>query len=635
MSTAIRVKNYILGKTLGVGSFGKVKMAEHELTGHKVAIKILNKKKVASLNMDEKVWREITILKLFMHPHIIRLYEVIESPTDIFVVMEYVQGGELFDYIVSKGRLTEGEARLFFQQVVSAIDYCHQYGVVHRDLKPENLLLDDQKRVKVADFGLSNLIRDGEFLKTSCGSPNYAAPEVISGKLYAGPEVDVWSCGVILYALLCGNLPFDDESIPALFKKIKGGIYTLPTFLSEGARDIIPKMLVVDPLKRATLEEVRNHPWVKKDLPEYLATPKVISPERMIAPGVGSSMPEDQRPPIEDIVDPFIVAELQKVGFRKEEILESMREAIFEGERNSISVAYYLIMDNTGRDPKKLRVAKKEADRKGGESGSAPIPISGQRRRQDEMAFSFSPQSPSSGGGSFSRAQMGSPTRSTEEFPEFASSPSVVSSLRDRVVADSFAMRHRIQPGSFRDSLANSSGMISNIMPPSLQSQGGVKAVDQSPAVTLRSWNLGVPARMRIRAPEVMKEVYRCLRARNWKWKSISPYQLRCIFDPSSERGSVTFDPEYGRMSTSVPPGFNMEERMRNSLSEMNIDVTPSSLQDGAGNVGPSDPNRIKMAVNLFRLSEPGRYLVDFQHLGGNMIEFLYQVGDLRRDLRF
>lgn len=222
-TTAIRVKNYILGKTLGFGSFGKVKLAEHELTGHKVAIKILNKKKVNSLNMDEKVWREIKILKLFMHPHIIRLYEVIESSTDIFVVMEYVQGGELFDYIVSKGRLSEGEARLFFQQVrvyctlqrifmtaiqiISAVDYCHQFGVVHRDLKPENLLLDHQKRVKVADFGLSNLIKDGQFLKTryatytpgncklisvySCGSPNYAAPEVISGKLYAGPEVSV------------------------------------------------------------------------------------------------------------------------------------------------------------------------------------------------------------------------------------------------------------------------------------------------------------------------------------------------------------------------------------------------------------------------------------------------------------
>ncbi|GFY82963.1 SNF1 kinase homolog 10 [Actinidia rufa] len=210
------LRNYKLGKTLGIGSFGKVKIAEHTLTGHKVAIKILNRRKIKNMDMEEKVRREIKILRLFMHPHIIRLYEVIETPTDIYVVMEYVKSGELFDYIVEKGRLQEDEARNFF-----SAEYCHRNMVVHRDLKPENLLLDSKCNVKIADFGLSNIMRDGHFLKTSCGSPNYAAPEVISGKLYAGPEVDVWSCGVILYALLCGTLPFDDENIPNLFKKIK------------------------------------------------------------------------------------------------------------------------------------------------------------------------------------------------------------------------------------------------------------------------------------------------------------------------------------------------------------------------------------------------------------------------------
>lgn len=139
------------------------------------------------------------------------------------------------------------------------------------DLKPENLLLDSRMNVKIADFGLSNVMRDGHFLKTSCGSPNYAAPEVISGRLYAGPEVDVWSCGVILYALLCGSLPFDDENIPNLFKKIKGGIYTLPSHLSPGARDLIPRMLLVEPLKRITIPEIRQHPWFTVHLPRYLA----------------------------------------------------------------------------------------------------------------------------------------------------------------------------------------------------------------------------------------------------------------------------------------------------------------------------------------------------------------------------
>ena len=221
-----------------------MKLAEHILTGHKVAIKVLNLKKVKALDMEEKVRREIKILRLFEHPHIIRSYEVIETPTDIFVVTEYVKSGELFDYIVEKGRLGEEEARHFFQQIISGVEYCHRNMVVHRDLKPENLLLDSKSNVKIADFGLSNIMRDGQFLKTSCGSPNYAAPEVISGKLYAGPEVDVWSCGVILYALLCGSLPFDDENIPNLFKKIKGGIFTLPGHMSDDIKDLISRMLV-------------------------------------------------------------------------------------------------------------------------------------------------------------------------------------------------------------------------------------------------------------------------------------------------------------------------------------------------------------------------------------------------------
>ncbi|KAK6148576.1 hypothetical protein DH2020_019488 [Rehmannia glutinosa] len=212
------LRNYRLGKTLGHGSFGKVKIAEHIRTGHKVAIKILNRRRMKSPDMEEKVRREIKICRLFVHPHVIRLYEVIETPADIYVVMEYVPRGELFDYIVEKGRLQEDEARHFFS---AGVEYCHRNMVVHRDLKPENLLLDLKGNVKIADFGLSNIMRDGHFLRTSCGSPNYAAPEVVSGKLYAGPEVDIWSCGVILYALLCGALPFDDENIPNLFKKIK------------------------------------------------------------------------------------------------------------------------------------------------------------------------------------------------------------------------------------------------------------------------------------------------------------------------------------------------------------------------------------------------------------------------------
>lgn len=319
--------HYKTGKTLGIGSFGKVKIAEHALTGHKVAIKILNRRKIKNMDMEEKVRREIKILRLFMHPHIIRLYEVIETPSDIYVIMEYVKSGELFDYIVEKGRLNEDEARHFFQQIISGVEYCHRNMVVHRDLKPENLLLDSKFNVKIADFGLSNIMRDGHFLKTSCGSPNYAAPEVISGKLYAGPEVDVWSCGVILYALLCGTLPFDDENIPNLFKKIKSGIYTLPSHLSTGARDLIPRMLVVDPTKRMTIPEIRQHPWFQAHLPRYLAVP-----------------PPDTIQQAKKI-DEDVLKEVTNMGFDKNQLVESLRNRI----QNEATVAYYLLYDNRFR----------------------------------------------------------------------------------------------------------------------------------------------------------------------------------------------------------------------------------------------------------------------------------------------
>ncbi|XP_042004812.1 SNF1-related protein kinase catalytic subunit alpha KIN10-like [Salvia splendens] len=321
------LRNYKLGKTLGIGSFGKVKIAEHALTGHKVAVKILNRKKIKNMDMEEKVRREIKILRLFMHPHIIRLYEVVETISDIYVVMEYVKSGELFDYIVEKGRLQEEEARTFFQQIISGVEYCHRNMVVHRDLKPENLLLDSKHNVKIADFGLSNIMHDGHFLKTSCGSPNYAAPEVISGKLYAGPEVDVWSCGVILYALLCGTLPFDDENIPNLFKKIKGGIYTLPSHLSACARDLIPRMLIVDPMKRMSIPEIRNHPWFQAHLPRYLAVP-----------------PPDTTQQAKKI-DEDILQEVIKMGFDRAALVESIGNRV----QNEGTVSYYLLLDNRFR----------------------------------------------------------------------------------------------------------------------------------------------------------------------------------------------------------------------------------------------------------------------------------------------
>ena len=200
-------------------SYGWRSVATHTITGHKVAMKYISKAVIQREKTKTRVRREFEYMRTLRHPHIIKLYEVISTPTDIIFVLEYA-GGELFNYIVANGRMPEPRVRRFFQQIISGIEYSHRLKIVHRDLKPENVLLDDDLNVKIADFGLSNEISDGDFLTTSCGSPNYAAPEVIRGGVYAGPEIDVWSSGVILYVMLCGRLPFEDDDVQVLFQKI-------------------------------------------------------------------------------------------------------------------------------------------------------------------------------------------------------------------------------------------------------------------------------------------------------------------------------------------------------------------------------------------------------------------------------
>ncbi|XP_077290028.1 AMP-activated protein kinase alpha subunit isoform X2 [Arctopsyche grandis] len=320
----VKIGHYTLGATLGTGTFGKVKIGEHQLTKHKVAVKILNRQKIKSLDVVGKIRREIQNLKLFRHPHIIKLYQVISTPTDIFMIMEYVSGGELFDYIVKHGKLLEHEARRFFQQIISGVDYCHRHMIVHRDLKPENLLLDHNMHVKIADFGLSNMMMDGEFLRTSCGSPNYAAPEVISGKLYAGPEVDIWSCGVILYALLCGTLPFDDEHVPTLFRKIKSGVFPIPEYLNKSVVGMLCQMLQVDPMKRASIEDIKKHEWFQKDLSEYLFP---------------SPIEQDS-----SIIDTSAILEVcDKFGVKENEVHYSLLSG---DPHDQLAIAYHLIIDN-------------------------------------------------------------------------------------------------------------------------------------------------------------------------------------------------------------------------------------------------------------------------------------------------
>lgn len=265
---------YQVGETIGRGTFAKVKVAVHEATKTKVALKVIPRKVMDEDPKSEiKIKREIKILQILRHPHVMRLYDVVQTRHDIILVLEYVSGGELFDYISRRGRLHENLARLFFQQLIAAVAYCHTYNVAHRDLKPENILLEqNMKSIKIGDFGLSSIMRDGKLFETSCGTPNYAAPEVVSGKLYHGREADVWSCGVVLYTMLAGGLPFDDPYVNVLFRKIQNASYQTPSYVPKAAQDLISRLLVPDPLERATVEQILQHPWVREQFPVYLLT---------------------------------------------------------------------------------------------------------------------------------------------------------------------------------------------------------------------------------------------------------------------------------------------------------------------------------------------------------------------------
>ncbi|XP_027734920.1 maternal embryonic leucine zipper kinase isoform X2 [Empidonax traillii] len=256
------LKYYELHGTVGTGGFAKVKLARHRLTGEKVAIKIMDK--LALQDDLPRVKLEIDAMKDLSHQHICRLYHVIETPKKIFMVLEYCPGGELFDYIISKDRLSEEEARVFFRQIVSAIAYVHSRGYAHRDLKPENLLIDEEHNLKLIDFGLCAKPKGGldYHLNTSCGSPAYAAPELIQGKAYIGSEADIWSMGVLLYALLCGFLPFDDDNVMAVYRKILRGKYSIPKWLSPSSTLLLDQMLQVDPKRRITVKHLLSHPWL-------------------------------------------------------------------------------------------------------------------------------------------------------------------------------------------------------------------------------------------------------------------------------------------------------------------------------------------------------------------------------------
>ncbi|KAG0489657.1 hypothetical protein HPP92_006520 [Vanilla planifolia] len=261
------MQRYELGRLLGQGTFAKVYYARNIRTSQSFAIKMIDKDKVFKVGLMDQIKREISVMRLVKHPNIVQLYEVMASKSKIYFALEYIRGGELFAK-VSNGRLKEDVARKYFQQLISAVDFCHSRGVYHRDLKPENLLLDDNGNLKVSDFGLSALAeskRQDGLLHTTCGTPAYVAPEVIARKGYDGAKADIWSCGVILFVLLAGYLPFHDANLMEMYRKITKAEFRCPNWLSSDVKRLITRILDPNPLTRISIAKIKEHSWFKKD----------------------------------------------------------------------------------------------------------------------------------------------------------------------------------------------------------------------------------------------------------------------------------------------------------------------------------------------------------------------------------
>ena len=259
----ILFNKYEIGKLLGQGNFAKVYHGRNLSTNESVAIKVIKKERLQKERLVKQIKREVSVMRLVRHPHIVELKEVMANKAKIFMVVEYVKGGELFAK-VAKGKMKEDVARKYFQQLISAVDFCHSRGVTHRDLKPENLLLDENEDLKVSDFGLSALPdqrRSDGMLLTPCGTPAYVAPEVLKKKGYDGSKADIWSCGVILFALLSGYLPFQGENVMRIYSKSFKADYAFPEWISPAAKNLISNLLVVDPQKRYSIPDIMKDPW--------------------------------------------------------------------------------------------------------------------------------------------------------------------------------------------------------------------------------------------------------------------------------------------------------------------------------------------------------------------------------------
>ena len=317
---------YLLGEALGEGAFAKVRLATQIHIKEKCAIKIVDKRLLEDTKDIQRLKKEIKILKSIRHKNIIQLFDIMESKTNLYFVIEYCKGGELFDYIVKNRRLKEPEACVFFQQIINGVEYLHKQGIIHRDLKPENLLLDYNNNIKISDFGLSTFFSKNHFLQTACGTPSYAPPEMLEGLQYNGEASDIWSCGIILYAMLCGTLPFTESKEEIIVKKIKMHDYSIPKYLSKEAQDMLNHILKINPEERFTIEGIKKHPWFN------IVKPHLIK---------GISLNEIRMP-----VDENILNMVKDYGFDKEEC----RNLLLNNKFCSLTSIYYLCLKKYVRE---------------------------------------------------------------------------------------------------------------------------------------------------------------------------------------------------------------------------------------------------------------------------------------------
>ena len=316
--------NFKIEKKLGEGMFSTVKLGLHSLINEQVAIKILKKTKISKIEDKERINREIEVMKRVNHFNIAKLYSVVETKLTIYLIQEYVQGKEFLEYLNKKGKLKESEACKFFHQIISGLDYLHQCGISHRDFKPENILLTNNNQIlKIIDFGLSNTYKKGELLKTACGSPCYVPPEMIKEEKYDGSLSDIWSAGIILYLMLCGKLPFYDDDNQILYEKILSGKYDTPEYLSENAKDILSKILEIEPKKRINFEEIKSHPWFSLIDKNYLIHKGIIINEDIIP------------------IDEDIIQKMEKLGMNNK---VEIRYNIIKNYHNKITTIYNLLL---------------------------------------------------------------------------------------------------------------------------------------------------------------------------------------------------------------------------------------------------------------------------------------------------